>query len=293
MQNLRTLLMSSAAVALLVALTAAPAMAAGTVSSKATAAINDAVGCTATGAAVDVSGNTNTVPVDCTDLFNHGAVPVTADNYAPIMDAVIKLSNSQSLFVGASEVTGLYTNTSVTTHGNQQSTATAEGGVYLRAVACPYTGSGNTANLGYCVPFLAGPAVSTPVNFGFPGASCPATVNLSTTLGCAPGQGVVLDQRLQSLTSSVSNCIVTVGTSSGTCSFDQTISLLLDTTSAHTMNFIFPNLSVGSWVVEIQAAVDANATVSGGSGTTAIGGAAYGLGSMTVDSVRLINSFSF
>jgi len=50
---------------------------------------------------------------------------------------------------------------------------------------------------------------------------------------------------------------------------------------------------VGSWVVEIQAAVNANATVSGGSGTTAIGGAAYGLGSMTVDSVRLINSFSF
>jgi len=285
--------MSSAAVALPVALAVAPAMAAGTVSSKATAAINDAVGCTATGATVDVSGNTATLPVDCTDLFNHGAVPVTADNYAPIMDAVIKLSNSQSLFVAASEVTGLYTKTSVTTHGNQQSTATAEGGVYLRAVVCPYTGSGNTANLGYCVPFLAGPAVSTAVNFGFPGASCPAAVNLSTTLGCAPGQGVVLDQRLQSLTSSVSNCIVTVGTSSGTCSFDQTISLLLDTTSAHTMNFIFPNLSVGSWVVEIQAAVNANATVSGGSGTTAIGGAAYGLGSMTVDSVRLINSFSF
>ena len=293
MKNLRPLLVSSAAVALLVALAAAPAMAAGTVSSKATAAINDAVGCTATGATVDVSGNTATLPVDCTDLFNHGAVPVTADNYAPIMDAVIKLSNSQSLFVAASEVTGLYTKTSVTTHGNQQSTATAEGGVYLRAVACPYTGSGNTANLGYCVPFLAGPAVSTAVNFGFPGASCPDTVNLTTTLGCAPGQGVVLDQRLQSLTSSVSNCIVTVGTSSGTCSFDQTISLLLDTTSAHTMNFIFPNLSVGSWVVEIQAAVNANATVSGGSGTTAIGGAAYGLGSMTVDSVRLINSFSF
>src|SRR5215471_14951121 len=152
MKNLRTLLMSSAAVALPVALAVAPAMAAGTVSSKATAAINDAVGCTATGATVDVSGNTATLPVDCTDLFNHGAVPVTADNYAPIMDAVIKLSNSQSLFVAASEVTGLYTKTSVTTHGNQQSTATAEGGVYLRAVACPYTGSGNTANLGYCVP---------------------------------------------------------------------------------------------------------------------------------------------
>jgi len=195
--------------------------------------------------------------------------------------------------VGASEVTGLYTDTSVTTHGNEQSTATAEGGVYLRAVACPYTGSGNTANLGYCVPFLAGHAVSTAVNFGFPGASCPATVDLSSVLGCAPGQGVVIDQRIQTLSSSVSNCIVTVGTSSGTCSFDQTISLLLDTTSAHTMNFVFPNLAVGSWVVEIQAAVNADATVSGGNGTSAIGGAAYGLGAMTVDSVRLVSAFSF
>src|SRR5215471_9784012 len=202
MYRVRTMRLASAAIAVTTSallLAAAPAMAGGTVSSKATAAINDAVGCTATGEQV-VNGTASTLVVNCTDLFHHGAVPVTADNYAPIMDAVIKLSNSQSLFVGASEVTGLYTNTSVTTHGNQQSTATAEGGVYLRAVACPYTGSGNTANLGYCVPFLAGPAVSTAVNFGFPGASCPATVNLSTTLGCAPGQGVVLDQRLQSLT---------------------------------------------------------------------------------------------
>ena len=124
MKNLRTLLMSSAAVALLVALAAAPAMAAGTVSSKATAAINDAVGCTATGEKV-VNGTATTLVVNCTDLFHHSAVPVTADQYVPIMDAVIKLSNSQSLFVGASEVTGLYTQTSVSTHGDETSTATA------------------------------------------------------------------------------------------------------------------------------------------------------------------------
>ena len=69
--------------------------------------------------------------------------------------------------------------------------------------------------------------------------------------------------------------------------------VLLDTTSAHTINFVFPNLAVGSWVVEIQAAVNADATVSGGNGTSAIGGAAYGLGAMTVDSVRLVRAFSF
>jgi hypothetical protein len=269
-------------------LAAAPAMAGGTASSKATAAINNAVGCTA-GEQV-VNGTSTLLAVNCEDLFHHSAVPVTADQYVPIMDAVIKLSNSQSLFVGASEVTGLYTQTSVTTHGNQTSTATAQGGVYLRAVACPFTGSGNTASLGYCVAY---PLTNPAVNVGFPGASCPATVDLSSVLGCAPGQGVVIDQRIQTLSSSVSNCIVTVGTSTGTCSFDQTISLLLDTTSAHTMNFVFPNLAVGSWVVEIQAAVNADATVSGGNETIAIGGAAYGLGAMTVDSVRLVSAFSF
>jgi hypothetical protein len=34
---------------------------------------------------------------------------VTPDNFAPVMDATVKVSNSESLFVSTSMVTGLYT----------------------------------------------------------------------------------------------------------------------------------------------------------------------------------------
>jgi hypothetical protein len=43
--------------------------------------------------------------------------------------------------------------------------------------------------------------------------------------------------------------------------------------------------------VAIQAAVNADASVGGTA--TAIGAAAYGLGSLTIESVRLVHDFSF
>jgi hypothetical protein len=67
--------------------------------------------------------------------------------------------------------------------------------------------------------------------------------------------------------------------------------LVLQTTSAHSFNFIFPKVGVGTYTISIEAAVNTNATV-GGSGT-AIAGAAYGLGSLTEESVRMVHDFSF
>src|SRR5437773_9878545 len=78
-------------------------------SSKATAAINTAVGCTLqTSTTIG-----DTVPQTCHDIFSGVSVPVTPDNFATIMTSTIKLSNSQSLFVSPSLVTGLYTATKV------------------------------------------------------------------------------------------------------------------------------------------------------------------------------------
>jgi hypothetical protein len=57
------------------------------------------------------------------------------------MKATAKLSKSQSLFVSLSLVAGLYTNTKVKTSTGSSSTATAMGGVYLRAVL--YDSQGN------------------------------------------------------------------------------------------------------------------------------------------------------
>jgi len=49
------------------------------------------------------------------DLFSGAAVTPTPDSFIPIMTTSIKVSNSQSLFVTPSLVTGLYTNTAVQT----------------------------------------------------------------------------------------------------------------------------------------------------------------------------------
>ena len=125
---------------------------------------------------------------------------------------------------------------------------------------------------------------------GYPVAVCNPDI-----LGChadANGTfGVALDTRVQTLTQSISACVVTVGDTTGTCTFDLTTDLILKTTSAHTFNFIFPNVGTGTYDVAVQAAVNADALVGGTA--TAVGAAAYGLGSLTVESVRLVHDFSF
>src|SRR6267154_1083931 len=99
-------------------------------SSKATAAINTAVGCTFS--AQTTIGDT--LPVTCHEIFSGTSVPVTPDNFATVMSSTIKISNSQSLFVSPSMVTGLYTQTKTRTSPGTTSTAVAEGGVFLRAI---------------------------------------------------------------------------------------------------------------------------------------------------------------
>jgi hypothetical protein len=244
----------------------------GTPSSKATAAYNSAVGCSLT-----ATSDTWT----CGDIFSGAAKPVTADNYVEVMGSTVKVSNSQSLFASTSLVTGLYTNTLVTTKpsktsgGTNTSTAVASGGVYLRAV-------------------LLDAPNGNPIMYGYPAAACNTAV-----LGCSGNgadSGVVLDSRIQTLTQSLSDCVVNVTVSgvagTGTCDFTSTIQLILQTTSAHGYNFIFPNVGVGTYYLSIQAAADSGAVIPTGTGS-AVGGAAYGLGSVTVESVRLVHSFSF
>ena len=240
-------------------------------SSKATAAINTAVFCTMSSASNNISGVT--LPLTCQDVFTGSAITATPDNFVPIMAPSIKVSNSQSLFVTPSLVTGLYTNTAVkSSPGSGKSTATAAGGVYLRAV-------------------LRDPNTNKVVMIADPIAVCTNDI-----LGCqASGSGdwgVTLDSRVQTLSQELSACGVTIGgVNAGTCSFDLTTQLILQTTSAHSFGFIFPNVGVGTYNVSIEAAVNSDATLTGSG--AAVGAAAFGLGSVTVESVRLVHNFSF
>src|SRR5207249_11288718 len=77
------------------ALIAQTSFAQGTPSSKATAAINTAVGCTL----ASQTTLSDTVPASCHDIFTGTSIPTTADNFVTIMTSTIKVSNSQSLFV--------------------------------------------------------------------------------------------------------------------------------------------------------------------------------------------------
>jgi hypothetical protein len=238
-----------------------------TPSSKATAAINTLVKCTMS-TATSNDGDF-TLPGSCVDLFT-GATVQPEGVWVTIMSSQLKLSNSQSVFVSPSLVTGLYTQTRTKTSTDSTSTAQAMGGVYLRAVLTPANG---------------GPDI-----VGAPLSLCDATV-----LGCVNvggDWGVQLDTRIQTLTQSLSQCTVLVdGGGTGTCDFTSIIDLILNTTSAHTFNLIFPNVGQGTYTLKIKAAVASGASVIGSG--SAVGAAAFGLGSVTADVVRLVHDFSF
>ncbi len=109
-----------------------------------------------------------------------------------------------------------------------------------------------------------------------------------------------LNSRIQTLSQSLSNCVVDVQVGEtvyqGSCRFTSIIDLILNTTSAHTFNFIFENLGAnqgsGVYTIKILAAVASGAEVTEGSGA-AVGAAVFGLGSMTAEKVRLVHGFEF
>jgi hypothetical protein len=237
-------------------------------SSKATAAVNTLVKCNMT--RVSSNDASAVLPGSCVNLWN-GATVATKNEWIEIMATPVKLSNSQSLFVSASLVSGLYTQTRTKTQPGTTSTAQAMGAVYLRAVLTP-AGRGDDI-------------VGAPLNV------CSASI-----FGCADPTGraqwgVVLDSRIQAISQDLSACTVLVSATSGTCDITSTIELILNTASANAFNFIFPNVGQGVYTVKIYAAVGSDASVIGSG--SAVGAAAFGLGSMTVESVRLVNNFEF
>lgn len=258
---------------LVIALGAGTLMAQGTPSYKAYADVNTLVKCHMTTA--QSLDDTTTLPADCTNLWTGDAVAVNNDGFIDIMDSPVKLSNSQSLFVSPSLVTGLYTETKTKTRVASTSTAQAMGGVYLRAVLVDSQGKEiEPAPLTMCDPDI---------------------------LGCVVNQtdgksAILLDSRVQTLSQTLSACVIDVtsitGTNDGTCDFTSTIDLILKTTSAHTFNFIFPNVGQGVYTLKIQAAVASDASIIEGSGA-AIGSAAFGVGSVVAQSVRLGHDFTF
>lgn len=224
----------------------------------------------------------STTPAPCTDSSGNG-------NWFTVMNASMKTSNTTDLFVNPSLVTGLYTNTQV--NGNKKNVttqiATAMGAVTVRVLldcsGCADIGQAQTSTPTWAAA-------------GYPDPS---------------GNGVTFDQRIQTLSAQLgeaitTNCLTfnsTSGTLSNTCTPEQ-LDLILDTTSAHSFNFIFLNVGSGIHTLTVQARLDASANTSctnasdcaDANNTTlpsSVAAALFGLGSMTALPVHLAPGFSF
>ncbi len=212
-------------------------------SSKATAAINTVV--------ADYCGGSDTAPSTC------------APGWTTVMSTTIKTSKIADLFVDASLVTGLYTETGVKGNGDKlESKAVAEATVAVRVVM-----DGNV----YAQPDPA-------------------------------GNGVTFDSRVQTLTAKLgyifTGCSLILdpvtGAPTGVDCGELTpeeLKLVLETAAAHSFNFILTNVGVGDHTLAIQVKRTTNSTAE--TGGVAISKALYGLGSVTVESVRMVNKFEF
>lgn len=210
---------------------------------------------------VTVCVNTNSAQSanPCTNTDGSGA-------WRDVMTTQIKTSNVADLFAGASLVTGIYTLTTV--KGNSTgatSTAVAEGTVKVRVLLDPTS------------------------------ANCQTNCSSFTTLPDM-NHGVTFDQRIQSLSANLGFIFTSqCAASPTTCTLTpEQITLVLDTTSAHSFNFILPNVGTGTHTITVQAQINTDNTsiFSNTNGGISASNALFGLGSLTIDSVRLVNSFT-
>ena len=206
-----------------------------------------------------VNGNTAQGSSPCTNTDGSGY-------WVDVMTTQIKTSNVADLFAGVSLVTGVYTSTSI--KGNSTgatSTAVAEGTVRVRVLLDSVRANCQDN----CTPFTTLPDRNA---------------------------GIVFDQRIQSLTANLGYIFTQqCAGSPTTCTLTpEQITLVLDTTSAHTFNFVLPN--VGTWThlltVQAQISTDNTSIFSNSNGGVSASNALFGLGSLTVDAVRLVNSFT-
>lgn len=170
----------------------------------------------------------------------------------------MKVNNVNELFIDVSVQTGLYTDTRVSTKKDATSglpvtsEARARAGVEVRVV-----------------------------------------IDNNTSVPVSPGI-VTFDQRIQTLSATLgealTGCSINSDTSLVECTglTDQEIRLILETLGAHSFNFIGMNVGVGVHTVQVQYRLNKNA-VDDDISSTAIAKACAGLGSVTVQSVRMAN----
>lgn len=199
--------------------------------------------CTGTNVTTNASGNTVTANTD-------------GPNWVVVSTASLHVSNSQSIFVTPSLVTGLYTEVK-NNSGNNTSTSTAQ--VILRVVdlsSCALSGNNYGSASAPCGTEIAAEPV----------VDCTTSV-----LGCVSNgngtYGVNFDQRILGLSSNLN--------------LGEFIDLAIATADGHSFGFGFDDVTVGTHLIAVEAAVNVS-----GSGNS-LSAAAFGLGFTTVEAVQL------
>jgi hypothetical protein len=196
----------------------------------------------------------------------HSGQPAYYGTWTNVLQTSLHMNNVNDLVVTASLETGLFTDTQVSSKNGTSDTSSSYADVEVRVVIDQGTNQERVAEPG--------------------GPRDPS-----------PNSGIVYDRRTQTLIAQFGGILQSCTDANGDgtisaseCTFaPETLELILDTLSAHSFDFGITNLGSGNHTITLQARTAAAATAQAG---VASAKAWVGRGSLSVNSVRFVNSFS-
>ena len=202
---------------------------------------------------------------------------VVADTgFNTVMTAFIRTPNGKELAFDVALQCGLITFTKSVAKGpgSGGSKTNADGRIQVRVAVTPVDNDGlNPGTTLYAFPQNDG---SNDVNEG------PAS-------GDSGPDGVTYCRRFQELEVTFENLICEDNV---TAQCQIAVSLLLNTLTAHSFNFVLPNVTSGPKMIEVQARATADANVLSGTADAGARGEAFvGMGSMMIETVRAVNAW--
>lgn len=181
------------------------------------------------------------------------------DGWQTIMQNTVKTSEQKDLFVDVSLESGLYTKTQVKSKGGTRDTSVASASVKVRVLI--------DGNLAYPSEIVFNKRAQH-LSAVFQGLLQDESGNSCLAVDLETG-AIVIDED---------------------CLLPEEVELILDTMSANSFNFLYPDAGTGVHTVSVQAKIETDTSFESGSAEAA---ATIGHGSVTVEEVRMIKEEDF
>ncbi len=180
--------------------------------------------------------------------------------WTPILSQSIKTASQKDLFIDAALQCGIYTETVVRSKDMVRDSSKAVGTISVRVKVLDSSGK----LVAYAMPPLPG----------------------------NEADGVIYASRAQTLWAVLQGQVDLTTTETGAYDIvvvaPEEIGLILDTMDAHAFNFVVGDLPSGVYTVVVEAKLDASTELGGSALGSAVADAAIGLGTVTIESVRMI-----